>query len=83
MAVSGLCYYMWAFSSCGDWGLLSNCHAWVSHCSGFSCCRAWALGRTDLVATQHVKSSRNRDQTHVPALTGEFLTIGPPKLINS
>ena len=23
------------FSSCGDWGLLSSCSAWASHCSGF------------------------------------------------
>ena len=21
-----------------------HCGAWASHCSGFSCCRAWALG---------------------------------------
>ena len=34
------------FSSFGERGLLSSCGAWASHCSGFSCCRAWALGRT-------------------------------------
>ena len=32
------------FSSCGKRGLLSSCIVQVSHCSGFSCCRAWALG---------------------------------------
>ena len=26
------------------WGLLSSCGVWASHCSGFSCCGAWALG---------------------------------------
>ena len=23
----------------------ASCRAWVSHCRGFSCCRAWALGQ--------------------------------------
>ena len=32
------------FSSCGKQGLLSSCGARASHCSGFSCCRAWAQG---------------------------------------
>ena len=31
------------FSSC-EQGLLSNCSVWASHCSGFCCCGAWALG---------------------------------------
>ena len=31
------------FSSCGERGLLSSCNAQASHCSGFSCCGAWAL----------------------------------------
>ena len=31
-------------SHCSDLGLLSNCGARASHCSGFSCCRAQALG---------------------------------------
>ena len=33
------------FCSCGDWGLLSSCGAWASHCGGFSCCGSWALER--------------------------------------
>ena len=33
-----------AFSSCGEQGLLSSWGAQASHCGGFSCCRAWALG---------------------------------------
>ena len=32
------------FSSCGKQGLLSSSHEQASHCSGFSCCRARALG---------------------------------------
>ena len=33
-----------AFSNCSERGLLYHCGAWASHCSGFSCCRAQALG---------------------------------------
>ena len=32
------------FSSCGEQGLFCSCSAWTSHCGGFSCCIAWALG---------------------------------------
>ena len=32
------------FSSCGEWGLLSSYGMQVSHCRGFSCWGAWALG---------------------------------------
>ena len=35
---------MWAFSKYGEQGLLFNCGAWAFLCSGFSCCRAQALG---------------------------------------
>ena len=36
----------WIFdvSSFSEWGLLSNCVAWASHCGGFSCCEAQARG---------------------------------------
>ena len=33
------------FRSCGEQGLLSRCGVRASHCGGFSCCRARALGR--------------------------------------
>ena len=33
-----------ASSGCGEWGLLSTCGVRASHCGGFSCCGAWALG---------------------------------------
>ena len=36
----------WVFSSCGEQGLLCSWGARVSHCGGFSYCRAWALGHT-------------------------------------
>ena len=32
------------FSGCGEQGLLSSCGAQISHCSGFSYCRAHAVG---------------------------------------
>ena len=32
------------FSSCKEQGQLCSCGAWASHCSGFSCCGARALG---------------------------------------
>ena len=36
LAKLGLCCCMWAFSSCGEWGLLSSCGVQTSHCCGFS-----------------------------------------------
>ena len=44
LAVLGLHCYAWAFSSSSKWGLLCSCGVQASHCGGFSCCRAWALG---------------------------------------
>ena len=49
MAVLGLRCCARAFSSCGKWGLLfvAVCGLLIvvaSHCRGFSCCRAQALG---------------------------------------
>ena len=32
------------FLPCGEWGLLSSCVPWASHCGDFCCCRARALG---------------------------------------
>ena len=40
----GLCCCAWAFSSCGERGATLHCGAPASHCGGFSCCGAWALG---------------------------------------
>ena len=33
-----------AFSSCGEWGAALRCGVRASHCGGFSCCGARALG---------------------------------------
>ena len=40
LAGLGLRFCVWTFLSCS---------MWASHCSDFSCCRAWALGCMDLV----------------------------------
>ena len=42
LAMLGLCWYLWAFSSCGEQGLLSRCGAQASHRGGFSCYGAQA-----------------------------------------
>ena len=41
----------WTFSSCSEQGLRYSCDALASHCHGFSCCRAQAVGAWALVAT--------------------------------
>ena len=41
------------FSSWSEQRLLSGCGAWVSHCSVFSCCWAWALGCLNSVVVAH------------------------------
>jgi len=65
--------------------LLSRCSAQASHCSGFTCCGAWALDGWAsvvvvcglLVALQHMGYSWSRDQIRSPALAGRFPTTGP------
>ena len=44
LAVLGLCCCAQAFSSCGERGATLHCGAGASHCGGFSCCGARALG---------------------------------------
>ena len=44
LPVLGLHCSVRAFSTCGIWGLLSGSGVYVSHCSGFFCCRTGALG---------------------------------------
>ena len=53
MAVLGLWYCAWSFSSCYEQELLSSCCAWA-YCSGFSCCGAWTLCELQLL--QHAGS---------------------------
>ena len=81
LAVLGLHCCVHAFSSCGEQGLLSSYSAWASHCSGFSCPRAQALGCMGfsscgirgLVAPQHVGSSQTRDSAGVPCTARQIL----------
>ena len=47
------------FPSCGEQELLSSCSARASHCSGFSCCRAQALGARAPAAVAHGLSRHN------------------------
>ena len=44
LAVLGLHYCTRAFSSCGEWELLSSCSVRASYCGGFSCCRGFPGG---------------------------------------
>ena len=85
LTVPGLCYRLWAFSSCEEQGWWLGvatlpCSAWVSHCSGFSCYGAWPLGswaqhlwHMGLVAPRHVESSWTRDRSCVPSLGRRIL----------
>ena len=78
------------FSSCGNPGLLSSCSPQTSHCSGFSCCRAWAIGDSGFSscgswALEHrlnsVACAIFPDQGLNPsllALTGRFFITEPP-----
>ena len=79
LAALGVLCYTEAFSNCGEQGLLCSsravvllCGSRASHCSGFSSCRAQALGHVGLAALMYVGSSRTRDQTRVPC-TGRHI----------
>ena len=42
---------------CCCMGATLHCGAWASHCGGFSCCGAWALGTRALVVVTRGLSS--------------------------
>ena len=79
LATLGLHCYVWAFSSCREWGLLLL-KSTGSRCRDFSSCGTWAqqlwltgsrvqtrqLWCTDLVAPWHVGSSWTRARTSIP-----------------
>ena len=75
LAALGLHWCTLAFSSCSEQG--------ASHCGGFSCGGALALGMQASVAVVHglsglcclryVSSSQTRDQTHVPCIGRQIL----------
>ena len=56
------------FSSCGTQGRLSICRVRVSHCCGFSCYGAWALGPPDVTRcgtwTQQLRLPGSKAQVH-------------------
>ena len=57
LAALGLCCCAWAFSSCGELGLLCVAVHGASRCSGFSRCGAQALGvRTSVVVARGLSS---------------------------
>ena len=61
----GLCYCTRALSNYSKWRLLSGCSAQSSHCSGFSCCRAPALGRMgSVVAAPRFQSTGSIVEPH-------------------
>ena len=74
-AVLDLCCCVRAFCSGSGQGLLSSSSPWSSHCCGFSCCRARALGHVGSVAVAH--------QLSHPAARGIFLDEGSNQMINS
>ena len=70
-----------------------RCSVWASHCGGFSCCGAWALGMWASVVVAHGLSScgsrayllcgmwdlpRPGLEPVSPALAGGFLVTVPP-----
>ena len=77
------------FSSCGEWGLLSSCGVWTSHCGGFSRCGLWALERAGsvvvvygLICPMVVESSWTRDWTHVPCIGRKILNHWPTREVH-
>ena len=64
----GLHRCVWAFSSCGKWGLVSSYGA---------CCRGQALGCIGLVALQHVGSSQIREPNLCLHWQARFLPTEP------
>ena len=74
-----------AFSSCGEQGYSAAAVVHASHCGGFACCRAWAVGaQASVVAPLNVGSSQNRDRTCVPYIGWRIRnhwTRGSPTLI--
>ena len=70
LSVLGLCCFLRAFSSCSKWGLPSR-GAQAAHCSGFSCCKAWALG-----AQASVVAGRRLDSCDLQALEHKLSSCG-------
>ena len=55
---------MWAFCSCGEWGLLSSGRAWASHWGGFS----WASQVALVVNNLPANAGGLREAGSIPGL---------------
>ena len=74
LAALGLRCCARAFSSCDErGGATLRCSARASHRSGFSPCRARALGAWASVVPRHVEFSRSRSRRRVPCLGRQIL----------
>ena len=63
MAALGFRCCTWAFSRRA--GATLHCGAWASHCSGFSCCGAWALcAWASVVVARGLRSCGSRALEH-------------------
>ena len=83
LAALDLCCCTWAFSRCSGWGPLSSGSAWAPDCSSFSCgtrapeCRLSSCGaRVYLPQSMWDLPGWGIEPA---ALTGMFLTSGPPR----
>ena len=99
-----ICFWLcWVFAavrvflySYGEWGLLCICGVQASHCDGFSCCKAGAVGApASAVVAPRIYSTGSTVVTHgpwdlpgpglklmSPALAGGFFTTEPPRSSN-
>ena len=80
LAVLSLHCCVWAFSSCGEQGLLLiTVHGLLLLRSMRSRMRVQSLWHMGLVAPQHVESSLTRDQTHAPCISWQILNHWPTR----
>ena len=100
-----ICFWLcWVFAavrvflySYGEWGLPCICGVQASHCDGFSCCKARAVGASaSAVVAPRIYSTGSTVVTHgpwdlpgpglklmSPALAGGFFTTEPPGKLQS
>ena len=86
MVLLALHYCVWAFPSCGEWGLLSLAEVCELYCGVFSCWGAQVLGvRASVVMASGLHSPAARgiflvqgSEAMFPVLAGRFLTTGSP-----
>jgi len=79
LAVRGLRCCAWAFSSCGEQGLLSRCRVRASHCGVF--CRTWAIGTR--LQQSPLEGSRARESQQKDLHDATELLCAPTKTQHS